>query len=519
MTVHFNAVKLITFYLIFTLCYEHGRTQIVNNTGTSKEIESISIYPNKKQFYEFFALLDDHYIYIYRNAPSVHISIMNKEGKEIKTVKSEGPENIKSIQFHGAFEVNGQATIFFTGTGGGADKGHTGLFAWTYDIDLLDFKEPKLVDQFEGKKTDFTKVEILESQNKKYRAFILAPGTLCSSYSHNILVTDADLKILYSKKNEEGDHESCIYYQNAYLSNNGDVYMIFMKNEGKYEMTSFQMKGELGSILKYSKDDALKKMSVHNSDRVILKLKFYEEENELVLFYAWYNEETNEKCGFSIIDPENMQETKIHDFDPAQLEPYIEVSGASKYADASQRENLLSKTKVNVYIDLVGTVQVENDLYFILQKNTPVRYKSSSYVYSNIQGDILIVNLEGKLIKKIERMVATPYTPRGIKVVKNEKTISLFYYSIPPDEIHKKTGSRANMRYLSDSYFPPDLNFYHSVFTPDNNEVFTEEIILGDEEDYYIWLSPSRIIETPEGLISQGYSNKRNYAINLSDTN
>jgi hypothetical protein len=92
----------------------------------------------------------------------------------------------------------------------------------------------------------------------------------------------------------------------------------------------------------------------------------------------------------------------------------------------------------------------------------------------DVEGDILLVNAQDKMVKKIERFTGTIKTPRGFIVKKTEKDLVLYYYSCPASYTDKLEIGEPSVMNVDKKF--DDYHLFKTIIDLNTFESSTKEI-------------------------------------------
>lgn len=492
-----------------------GNTALTQSASASK-IETIAATKELDIFTKLFCFHENNYFFVNGSKFNLQVSIFDAEKKLIAKLPIEKPDSVKSYHYHGAYYFQNEICVFFTGVKKGMTKKHRGLFVWKFDMDLMDFTRPTLLGEFPVYTSNHRTV-IRVSENKKYLAVVAEPKSLGDDYSYSIAIYNDQLEPLLFEAGVEGNFSDNCAFTDASISNEGNLLMLFKENYEIFTLPCFQSASDHMNYIQYSASGTKSQYSFVDEKRKILHCRFVEEEGAEFIFISWFYTDNTKRVGISMIDPDNNKETIIYEFAPEILEPYVECQGYDRFSDDTERKNLLSDSKVNAFIDLIDVFDTDGKTYFLLEKRTPVRIKNGNQpYYTDIAGDIFLIEpLEG-IVKKIERNVVSYATPRGVIHRIDEKSLELHYYSSPFESGEKIRVSGSAMSAFSEYVRPADLYFFRTVIDFETYEIKSTELVPVDSENYFIRVSPMTALVSSQAVITFGWVGSDLHAIDLS---
>ncbi len=448
-------------------------------------IETYSRTKSPGEFIDLFHVNGENYLYVHsvNGAYAVEAVTFKSPSTLLERKKIFKPEGFKKTQFIGAAEVKGEVFLFFIGQGMADGIKTQGLFSWKFNFETLQFDKISLIEDYSGK-LPFAVVTMRQSENKKYLGFVVNPINVSVEYNYSLLVLNDQLEKVTSAKNVDGKFNQSAEFYEFYIDNEGDADLMFKKYAQTFDRsTTFQETGNLVYTIHHNQsDNSGKTNEIILTDRKILHARLLKEETGDVIFLSWYKENLRDEVGFSLYSLQTNSEEIIYQFDPVLLEPYIECGSRVenyKYNDATERANQLSKSKVNSFIDLVARFTHNGKDFFLLQKSTPIVVVNASqsgtiYYYLDVEGDILLVNAQDKMVKKIERFTGTIKTPRGLIVKKTENDLVLYYYSCPASYADKLEIGEPSVMNVDKKF--DDYHLFKTVIDLNTFESSTKEI-------------------------------------------
>lgn len=433
----------------------------------------------------------DKYFYFELGYARVYLSTIDEvNGNEKFKPEIDGFKKILSPYI---MTLNNEVYLFFGSKISATGSKQNAFYVGRYDVGKNTFVDPKMIEEY-GADTKFNFI-CKSSENKKYVAFIIDPKQSKKSYSFNLLILDSVLKKIVSLKETTCDFANLSEIYDVCISDQGDVNFLFTKEGQTFsKMTSFQGNGNFVYTYRYDLDkETAEKHEVIFEDRNVLHAKTLNHEQGNELFISWYKIEDAKTVGISKYNLVTREEEKLYEFDPDLLEPFLKVTSRTDsyaYKDFKERTNELSTTNINACVDLITYFQHDGIEFYLMKKSTPIlnydAQNNGSTKYQYLDGDIFLLNLTNKKIKKIERMVAHPRLSKGIYISKNESQLTLYYYSVPPDfdgEVRAKETLTLNTNKVYD-----DFHLYRTTVDLNTLDLSSEEIKVFEEN-----MEPKRV--------------------------
>ena len=507
---------LVVFFCCFSTVFAAQST--AHSAATDIELYSYSL--SSTQFDRLFCKYGNMYVSIRGSEDELWIDQFNSDGKLLAQPKVKQPDSLMFCRYHGAKQFQGTIYVFFTGRTKSTAKGHYGVYAWEYSPQSYAFKTCHLLAEFPL--VDAVNRMFIEvSENGNYLGIVTEPKTFCKVYKYAVLVLNKDFKLVFKDHKRSQELEACHQFTSLHMSNNGRLTLIYTENFETYHDRGFQEPHSHASFITFLNDTLSKQVQfIHDPLRKILQLTVVETETDPQLFMAWSYEDSADHIGFSLIDPLTLKETRVYEFDPEILEPFVGNSDYGVYVDRIKTKNENGMIKFNPGISIVDLFRYRDQDFFLLEKKTPLKLGSSKSetegAYLDLEGDILLVNSSTNKVLKLERQVFTPNVPRGVINRISGESLELWYYADTLTERSKSGSVDYLTTFLDPTYKAQDRHLYKTVVNLDSLTYTSEEIIPRDAKKNYIHVSLQRAFATDSSFTTIGWAGKKLYVMHLN---
>ncbi|MBL7899908.1 MAG: hypothetical protein JNJ99_15310, partial [Crocinitomicaceae bacterium] len=381
-------IKHIFTIAILQFCFI-AKSQEVNFTyGSPITKESISGMEYTDWFYNpaivggsqtkvnFLGYFNKHYFIVKNIEDKGHVLLAFAENLKLANAwPLQKFSSVEGISYLDAVVFQNELVFFFNGNSDLVAKGNAGLFMAKFDYNSMKFNNPELVDQFGGA----GKVKDLEctiSENGQFIALVVNPDANGVNYSYGFVTLDNKLTKIKTESEVTGKFTENHHYHSAFISNKGGLYLLFDDNGespfGSTGSASTQKPHAHATLIQHNSDGSKSEKFIQLDGRLLLRLKCVDRENGVEVFISWFNEEDENKTGFSFYSPEQGKETFKYEFDQNWVEPYVKRTLAFTLEDLAVKKNQASSTIVNVFFDLKNTIETETDVIYIIKKKTNI---------------------------------------------------------------------------------------------------------------------------------------------------
>ncbi|MBI3134269.1 MAG: hypothetical protein HYZ14_06285 [Bacteroidetes bacterium] len=442
--------------------------------------------------------------FFYPESSNTFITIFDADFSILFHEEVSKPKEIAGCKLHSGLIFQNQLVFFLSGKTDDVEKGNQGVFKWTFDTEKLAFNPPVLIEQF-PETGSITRLVVNQSANGEFLSLVIEPKTFCEVYDFGLTVIDKNFKPVLTDKEAKGELQACMKFNNCYVTNTGDAYLIFDESSEDYnQISTFQKQNDYACVISYhqSATETVNHLAFEN--RGLLGYDFVENDGNAQLFVSWYYLEESARCGISTYDLATKTEKQLHEFDAQWVEPFIQARIPKfSYSQEASRENESTDETRNILFNLKYTVKHNHKTTYIIEKHMPMVFHPSSnstlqHMYILYTGDLLFLQFDDtdQLTNKakVERHVIHRDFADDFLVQQNGNELTVLYHSQVPED-SKDDKNTLRTYYASSMHNMPPNHLFKTVLNLDSFEsettLITDYASGSNFENKYLWLRTS----------------------------